>query len=159
MRVDGGESRHSYYERLAVPLVSITRLRIHSWRYLPIFFLQAMRSARQAVSAEGNLSVRLLRDRHNAFWTATVWISEASMKAFMLAGVHGRIMRKLLNWCDEAAVVHWIQESADPPTWTAAYARLRGEGRRSKVNRPSPAHTNFEFPEPHVSQSSELRLK
>jgi hypothetical protein len=110
-----------------------------------MFFLQAVRSARQASASEGNLSVRVLRDARSTFWTATVWTSEASMKQFMLAGVHRGVMRKLLDWCDEAAVVHWVLDAADPPTWDEAYARLRGDGRRSKVNYPSAAHTNFDF--------------
>jgi hypothetical protein len=142
-----------------VPLVSITRLRVRSWRYLPVFFLQATRSVRQAAAADGNLSVRLLRDSRKTFWTATVWTTEASMKSFMLAGVHGRVMRKLLDWCDEAAVVHWNQESADPPTWAEAASRLRADGRRSKVNHPSVANRNFVFPEPHAAASREVRIK
>ena len=142
-----------------MPLVSITRLRVRSWRYLPMFFLQAVRSARQAAAAEGNVSVRVLRDSRSTFWTATVWTNETSMKQFILAGVHRGVMRKLLDWCDEAAVVHWHQESADPPTWPEAYARLRGDGRRSKVNHPSDAHTSFDFPEPRAGPSREARIK
>jgi heme-degrading monooxygenase HmoA len=124
-----------------VPLVAITRLRVRSWRYLPIFFLQALRSARQAAKADGNLATRLLRDRRNTFWTATVWTTETSMKEFMLSGVHRGVMRKLPEWCDEAALAHFTQESSKPPTWTEAYVRLKREGRRSRVNHPSPAHT------------------
>jgi quinol monooxygenase YgiN len=142
-----------------VPLVSITRLRVRSWRYLPFFFVRALQSARQAASAEGNLSVRLLRDSANTFWTATVWTSEASMKAFMISGVHGRVMRKLLEWCDEAALVHWTQKNVESPAWADAYAHLRTEGRRSKVNYPSPAHTSFEFPGPVITRSREVHIK
>ncbi len=35
------------------------------------------------------------------------------MKAFMHAAPHGPAMRKLLNWCDEAALVRWTQAGAD----------------------------------------------
>ena len=69
-----------------MPLVAITRLCVRSWRYLPIFFLQAQRSARQAARAEGNLAIRLLRDPRNTFWTATVWTTDTAMKGFMLSG-------------------------------------------------------------------------
>src|SRR5712691_8498741 len=142
-----------------MPLVAITRLRVRSWRYLPIFFLQALRSARQAARTEGNLATRLLRDRQRTFWTATVWRSDAPMKAFMLSGLHWRVMRKLPLWCDEAAVVHWRQEASEPPTWAEAYTHLRHEGRASKVNHPSPAHTAHEFPEPPARPTGELRFK
>lgn len=81
------------------------------------------------------------------------------MKKFMLAGIHRRAMNRLPNWCDEAAVVHWIQEGNDLPTWSDAWMRLQQEGRRSKVNHPSPTHTAHKFPEPQVTITSEFRLK
>src|SRR5262245_13831445 len=93
-------------------LVSITRLRLRSWRYFPFFLIQAMRSSRQAATAEGNIAATLMRDRNLTFWTRTIWTSEAAMKAFMHSGPHGKVMRKLLDWCDEAAVVHWSQETS-----------------------------------------------
>jgi hypothetical protein len=54
------------------------------------------------------------------------------MKKFMISGSYGKAMRKLAEWCDEAAVAHWNQESSELPTWLEAYARLRTEvaGRR-----------------------------
>ena len=93
-----------------MPFVSITRLRVRSWRYLPGFLLQSVRAARQAKGAPGNLSVSLLRDVELAFWTRTVWSDETAMRGFMLSGTHRRVMPRLLQWCDEAALVHWTQE-------------------------------------------------
>ena len=40
-----------------MPLVAITRLRVRSWRYLPIFFLQALRSD-QASAAQAAVQQR-----------------------------------------------------------------------------------------------------
>jgi hypothetical protein len=40
-----------------MPLVSITRLRVRSFRYLPAFLLGSLRSAREAKNASGNLAV------------------------------------------------------------------------------------------------------
>ena len=142
-----------------MPFLSITRLRVRSRRFLPGFFVYAIRSARQAARAEGNLAIKLLRDRRNTFWTATLWDSEAAMKRFMTAGVHGRAMRKLLHWCNEAALVHWTQESAVLPSWPEAHARLEAEGRPSKVNHPSPNHLAHKFPEPHIGPTSEATFK
>src|SRR5438477_4676847 len=121
-----------------MPVISITGLRVRSWRILPLFFLRVFQTARQAAAAEGSLQVALLRDRKMTFWTGTSWSSEASIKTFMHAGVHGQVMRKLLDWCDEAALVHWTQETADLPSWEQAHARIQQEGRRSNVNHPSP---------------------
>ena len=46
-------------------------------------------------------------------------------------------MAKLLEWCDEASVVHWIQETAELPDWRTAEKRMAESGRLSKVNHPS----------------------
>lgn len=127
--------------------VSITRLRLRSWRFMPMFAWHALRSSRQAARAEGNLASKFLRDR-NTFWTSTLWSGEAAMKKFMISSSHGKAMRKLPEWCDEAAVVHWTQDAAELPTWREAYQRLKKDGRRSKVNHPSAAHEAYEFPEP-----------
>src|ERR1700730_8434496 len=89
-----------------MPCVSITRLRLRSWRFLPMFAWYTLRSSRQAGRAEGNLASKLLRDRRNTFWTSTLWTGEAAMKGFMISGFHGKAMRMLAEWCDEAAVVH-----------------------------------------------------
>lgn len=120
--------------------VSLTRLRIRYRRYLPAFVTQSLRSALQARGASGNIAVSLLADRDRTFWTRSLWSDEAAMRAFMLSGVHRSAMRNLAAWCDEAAVAHWMQATAQLPSWEEAHRRMRGEGRRSKVNHPSPEH-------------------
>jgi len=140
-------------------LVAITRLRIRSWRVAPAFAVQALRSARQAKAASGNVGVALLAEAHRTFWTLTMWIDENAMRAFMRAGAHRRVMGKLADWCDEAAVVHWTQEAPIAPSWEQAWQRLQREGRPSRVDRPTPAHANFQIAAPRVSRFGELRLK
>ena len=140
-----------------MPFVSITRLRVRSFRYLPVFLIGAFRSARQAKNAAGNLAVSLLSDSNFTFWTRTLWSNERSMRAFMLVGAHRRIMPRLLQWCDEAAVAHWLQESPEAPSWQEAYRRLQQEGRASKVDHPSAAQLRFEVPPPKTTR--ELNLK
>jgi hypothetical protein len=131
-----------------MPVISITRLRVRKWYYLPGFYVDALRINRQAATAEGNLAVRLLRDQSNTFWTATSWSSHATMKAFIVARPHGPAMRKLLDWCDEASLVHWEQSEKALPSWEEAHRRLMSEGRLSKVHHPSPAHTAHSYPMP-----------
>jgi heme-degrading monooxygenase HmoA len=128
---------HIFDTRGLMPVVSITRLRVRAWRFLPAFIFAAARIARQARRAQGILHTNLLRDRGNAFWTCTCWESETAMRTFMLAEPHGAAMRKLLNWCDEAALVHWTQDDATLPTWEEAHARLQRDGRPSKVLHPT----------------------
>jgi len=81
------------------------------------------------------------------------------MKAFMSAGAHGTVMRKLLDWCDEAALAHWTQESATLPTWEEGHRRLQKEGRRSKVHHPSAAHTAYVIPAPTTGVTRDQRVK
>jgi Domain of unknown function (DUF3291) len=113
----------------------------------PVCLLRRSRS-RQAKKSQGNLAVSLLRDTDNTFWTRTVWATESAMRAFMLAGPHRQVMRWLLEWCDEAALVHWGQETDGEPDWQEAHRRLQVDGRRSEVNYPSPAHESFQIRPP-----------
>jgi len=131
-----------------MPLVSITRLRVRSWRYLPAFLLASLRASQQAKAAPGNLTVSLLRDAGLVFWTRTLWTDETAMRAFMLSGAHRRVMPRLLQWCDEAAIAHWTQEASEPPSWAEAHRRLQQDGHPSKVNHPSPAQQRFAFRAP-----------
>jgi hypothetical protein len=134
-----------------MPLVSISRLRVRSFRYLPAFLLGSLRAAREAKNAAGNLAVSVLSDSHLAFWTRTLWTDERSMRAFMFAPAHRAVMPKLLQWCDEAAVGHWLQETLEPPSWQEVHRRLQSEGRASKVDHPSAAQLRFEFLPPKTS--------
>ncbi len=141
-----------------MPLISVTRLRVRSWSYFPQFVWQSLKSARQAERSPGFLGGRLLRNPKNAFWTMTAWKDESAMSAFRGSGAHGSVMRKLLDWCDEAAVVHWIQEASELPSWQDAHRRMVKEGRPSKVNYPSAGQTSNRIPAPEASRG-ELTLK
>jgi hypothetical protein len=131
-----------------MPLVSITRLRLRSWRYFPGQLWYALLSSRQAKASPGNLAVKVLREANNTFWTCTVWTDEAAMRAFMMSGAHRQAMPRLVEWCDEASVAHYQQETAEPPTWPEAHRRMQTEGRPSKVRHPSEAHQRFDIPAP-----------
>ncbi len=135
-----------------MPFISVTRLRVRSWGYVPQFVLQSLKSARQAERSDGFLGGKLLRNHGNTFWTMTAWNDEAEMNAFRIAGSHGGVMSRLLIWCDEASVVHWRQESSELPSWPDAHHRMVMEGRRSKVNYPSPAQASNHIPAPEPSR-------
>jgi Domain of unknown function (DUF3291) len=142
-----------------MPLISITRLRVRSWRYLPAFAIQALRSARQAGFTTGNMAVSIMREARNTFWTRTLWEDEEAMRAFMISGVRRTVMPRLLEWCDEASVVHWLEKRPELPSWTEAHRRMQQEGRRSKVNHPSEAHRAYTIPSPDLRSKRELRFK
>jgi quinol monooxygenase YgiN len=134
-----------------MPAISVTRLRVRKWRYLPSFIIWSLRSAAQAKKAPGNLGVALLRDQNNTYWTKTVWKDEGAVKAYMVSEPHRSAMPKLLEWCDEASLVRWTQDDATLPSWQDAHRRLEREGRPSKVNHPSDAHPTLKFPPPKGS--------
>lgn len=142
-----------------MPIISVTRLRVRSWMFLPAFLMRALRIGKQARNAPGNLGAKVLNDRHRTFWTSTSWESEAAMRAFMLAPPHGPAMRKLLEWCDEASVVHWQQAGSELPGWTEAHDRMQREGRTSKVNHPSKDQVRFVIAPPRADRSGDVRLK
>jgi hypothetical protein len=135
-----------------MPLISVTRLRVRSWTYLPEFLWDTFQSVRQVQRSPGFLGGRLLVNSGHVFWTMTVWQDEAAMNAYRTGGAHRRAMPKLLNWCDEAALVHWTQESAEIPEWRQAEKYMSEKGRLSKVNHPSALQTSQQIPAPQPSR-------
>ena len=132
--------------------VSVTRLRMRSAWYLAPFLWETTKITRQARHTSGFLGGRLLRESNGAFWTMTAWEDGSAMNVFRTQGAHGGVMPKLLDWCDEASVVHWIQPTDALPSWQDAHYRMMKEGRPSKVRFPSAAQVAYEIPEPRVGR-------
>jgi heme-degrading monooxygenase HmoA len=142
-----------------MPLIAITRLRVRAWRFLPLFFIQVLRTGLQARKASGSLAVTVLREANRTFWTYTLWTDEPAMRAYMSAGAHRQVMRNLAKWCDEASVAQWIQESSDQTSWQDVHLRMQKLGRTSRVNHPTQAHRAFQIPPPRVRRAGVLRFK
>lgn len=140
-----------------MPFLSITRLRVRSLRFLPSFALYTQRSLRQVRHASGFEGGRLLADRSWTFWTMTAWESQESMRTYMTTGSHKAAMPRLMEWCDEASVVHWEQLEADLPSWAEADQRMREQGRASKVRNPSPQHATLQYAVPRVKTGGTIR--
>jgi hypothetical protein len=117
--------------------MAVTRLRIRSYRFLMPFLWRAWQSFRQAKRAVSNDGAKVRKAEALAFWTLTAWQDEAPMNTYRITRPHRDAMPKLLEWCDEAAVAHWHQASAELPSWEIAERRLADTGRVSKVNHPS----------------------
>lgn len=121
-------------------LVSVTRLRVRAFRFLPAFVLNTFFAQRQVRRAEEFAGGRLFVDAHRTFWTLTAWESERPMKQYRGSGAHAKVMPKLVEWCDEAAYAHWVAETLNIPSWPEAYERLVQEGRLSRVAHASADH-------------------
>lgn len=117
--------------------VSITRLRVRSIWYLPLFLLHAIRTSAQAQKAEGVLGAQTRFEKNNVVWTKTVWQDETLMKKYRGSGAHQVAMRLLSEICSEASVARWSQDTAELPTWEEVHRRMLVEGRLSKVKHPS----------------------
>lgn len=139
-----------------MPFVSITRLRLRAWRFLPAFAIDAVRTNAQVSRAEGFLGGALLPDRRLTFWTMTMWREQGDMRRYIIDGAHLKAMPKLMRWCDEASIVHWDQEDATLPGWAEADRRMRADGRPSKVRDPSPDHAALAYRAPRLTRSAPI---
>jgi hypothetical protein len=136
--------------------VSLTRLRVRSFRFVPLFALHTWRTLRQIRCAHGFQTGAILADRSWTFWTVTAWDSEESMRQFMVSGAHKTAMPHLLEWCDEAAVAHWTQPETEVPSWIEADRRMREGGRTSKVKNPSPQQATLSYRAPRTNASAKI---
>lgn len=121
--------------------VSVTRLHLRSWRFLPSFVIHNQRSVRQVQRSAGFVGGHLAPEPLFGFWTITVWADEQAMRGFRNHAAHLQAMSRLLDWCDEASYTHWEQDSATLPTLETAFDRVRDHGRTSKVRHPSANHS------------------
>lgn len=78
-------------------VVSVTRLRVRSWRHVPAFLWYTFASQRQVVRAAGFSGGRLLIDARRTFWTLTAWEDERAMKAFRGTGASPGLCRDCLT--------------------------------------------------------------
>jgi len=135
--------------------VSVTRLGLRSVRYWIPFAWHTFRSLRQLRQTPGLLEGSLIRDAHQVYWTLTIWQDEASMRQYRNNGAHRQVMPKLMQWCNQASVVHWTQVSEALPTIEQAHERMVAEGRLSKVKYPNQEHLaqQFSVPQPKKGNS------
>jgi hypothetical protein len=120
-----------------MPVMSVTRLRVRALRYLPAFAWYAFQSKRQLSRSPGFLGGALAPAPSWTFWTTSAWVDEASMKRFRDTAWHKRAMPRLLDYCNEASLARWTQDTADLPTSPEMLERLKTSGRISKVRHPT----------------------
>ncbi len=142
-----------------MPIVSLTRLRIRSLRFLPTFYLSTLASARQAQRTPGFLVGLLAYESARVYWTFSVWSDKAAMNEYRGADAHRRAMPKLLEWCDEASVAHFQTENSDLPNCAQALERMVSCGRITKVRHPSAEHKQAIVAPARREPKPSLRLK
>ena len=142
--------------RAGITLVSVTRFRLRSIRFVPFFILHTNRTIAQIRKSDGFIAGAVQRDADLAFWTVSVWRDERAMRAYGASGAHRKAMPHLADWADEASLVHWIQHSSDLPGWPEAVRRLREEGRPLPLRHPGPNHAECRFAEPQMTHGMQL---
>jgi len=140
----------------ATTLVSVTRVRLRSVRFMPFFLLHANRIIAQIRKSDGFVTGAIQRDADQGFWTLSVWRDEHAMRAFGASGAHRKAMPHLAEWADEASVVRWVQPGADLPDWSEAVRRMRSEGRPSALRHPRPGPAEGGFAEPQMTYGMRL---
>ena len=140
----------------ATSLVSVTRFRLRSIRYLPFFLLHADRTIAQIRKADGFVAGAVQRDDRLAFWTLTVWRDEQAMRAYGASGAHRKAAPHLAEWAAEASVGHWSQQGDNLPEWPEAIRRLREQGRALTLPHSAPESPERGFAEPRVTHGMRL---
>jgi hypothetical protein len=134
-----------------VRIISVTRLRVRSIRFLPRLWWEIRKMRRALENGPGFLVGKFLADRHWAFWTMTLWKDRESMRAFRDSGVHAAVMPHAARWCDEASVVHWETEADRLPGWDEAYRRMSEAGSPTPLKFPSEDCKAHRYEKPHVT--------
>jgi heme-degrading monooxygenase HmoA len=145
-------------------LVSLTRLRLRSWRCLPAFGLWVLASLWQSLRTEGLQGLLLLRDQHNTYWTLSLWRDQVCMESFRRQGSHGQAMRHIGEWCYEAAVGHWPASGPElqqltRPDWCALRDRLMEQGHFTPLPHASEEHRQRTLAVPACGRGRVIRLR
>lgn len=136
--------------------VSVTRLRVKSFWYLPAFFIANERSVKELIHTAGFAGGKELIDKKLTFWTVTIWKDMEAMKTFRNSEAHRKAMQKLPVWCDEASYTHWTQNDDQMPVWATIHLKMVDEGKLTKVKQPSAQQLSKQFPAPALTKSERV---
>jgi len=136
-----------------MPIVSVTRMRIRSIRFVPLFYVHAQRVIAQIRQAEGLIAGAVKNDGDLVYWTISLWRDDNAINAFAASGAHRSAMPRLQDWCSEAAMVRWAHDEPSLPDWQEVVERLRTDGQTSKLRHPGPNHTHLNYDAPSAGYS------
>ncbi|BAZ42223.1 hypothetical protein NIES4101_81910 [Calothrix sp. NIES-4101] len=140
-------------------LVSVTRLRLKYWHYLPAFMWYNLLSCWQIVNIDGFVGGKLIRDQGTVFWTVSAWKNQQAMQHYRNSGAHRQVMPMLQKWCNEAVIVHWEQADDSLPDMRNMYQRMVEKGKFTRLLNPSPAHSAGTISQPVSSKAKALPLR
>jgi len=105
--------------------VSITGLQLKAQRHQIRFWWHALRSMAQARKAKGIVAVdaRFMNGVHH---TRTVWIDEASMRSYLVAGAHLRAMKAFGSIAKGKTLGYYAEKV---PGWDEVHSKWQMLGR------------------------------
>jgi hypothetical protein len=130
--------------------ISATRLHLRTPLLYPLTFWHSFFITKQTSKANGFLGGKLLMDNYGALWTLTAWEKPRNMTGYKNSGAHAKAMPLLLWMCDEAALVHWQQETDELPDWKTVRDRMEVEGRFSQLPHSNDRHRQQTIPLPEI---------
>jgi hypothetical protein len=107
-------------------LALISYLPLKHFRAIPKFFRFTLETRRQLQNSPGLIGYSLeARPFSRKFWTLSLWRDQQSLRDFVGALPHSRIMQVLGPHLGKTEFAQWTVESHQiPPDWEAAKARL-----------------------------------
>ena len=133
---------------------SLTRLRVRSIRHLIPFLRTNEQAVKALTNMPGYLKGAELIDRGFVFWTLTIWENAEAMKAFRNGPAHREPMRRISDWCNEAAYAHWTSDTNDLPLWQDAWKQMEVSGVFTKLRHASARQQNRIIPPPKWTKLS-----
>ncbi|ELS33890.1 MULTISPECIES: hypothetical protein [Pseudanabaena] len=120
--------------------LSVTRLKLKSFRYLLSFLFYTDQILREIRASEGYLQGKLMATHNLSMWTMTLWTSEESARNFYLSGSHQLAMEKISEWTSEAVHINHPTNWDQLPPWTDVTQLLANQGHFVPLTNPSENH-------------------
>ncbi len=125
-------------------IISITRLRLNHFWYLPAFIKTSRACVMQAVANKNCVGGATFVGPGLTFWTATLWSDEKSMREYTKSGDHFKAYPLLAQWCSEAATGN--VEANSVPEKNEILNLLRANPTFAPLKRPAKTHTQKRLP-------------
>ena len=124
-----------------MPYLSMTRLKLKSVIYLLPFGIQNEQVIRQIRTSHGFLKGKELAALDLSMWTATLWDSQESIKAFYFSSFHKDAMKNISVWASEAVTARReIDSFQELPSWEEIRNELMKAGHFTPLQDTSSAH-------------------
>jgi hypothetical protein len=128
--------------------LSLTRMKLRSPVFLPIFITHSLRIFSQLRKVPGLIIGKAIAASDLSMWTATLWESEATLHQFYRTGAHHQAAQFITQWASEAVQQRLTVSSHQIPSWKEAAQILTTTGHFYTLNFPSRNHLDHTISAP-----------